>query len=325
MKLNASEIKNILVISLSNIGDVILTFPVIDVLKRDFPSAPLSVVVGPKAKRLLEDNPHIKEVLIFDKRQGPFAQLRWILKLRQEKFDLVVDLRNTAIPFLVSSKYRTLLAIGEQKNIHMKEKHLSRLKVIHDFGDEPIERFALFINREEAVYIENLLKPHVGAEEKFIVVGPGAANHLKRWRSDSFAEVCDELIKRYKIKIVLVGDKNDEQTVRAVVKEMKNKPLDLCGKTDLKQLAALLKSAVLVIANDSGIMHMASYLNVPTIAIFGPTNPIKYGPWGKNSHLVKNTAVCTACEKPNRQHAHQCMDDIHPQEVLNTVKAAMES
>ena len=105
--LNKSEINKILVISLTNIGDVILTFPVIDILKEDFPSAKLSIVIGPKAESLFCDNPHLEKVHIFNKHQLPFKTLRWVLGMRKEHFDLVVDLRNTAIPFMISPRYRT--------------------------------------------------------------------------------------------------------------------------------------------------------------------------------------------------------------------------
>ncbi len=99
---NKSEIKKILVVSLTNIGDVILTFPVIDILKKDFPSAKLSIVIGPKAESLFFKNPYLDKIHIFDKHQPPLKSLSWIGELRRERFDLVVDLRNTAIPFLIS-------------------------------------------------------------------------------------------------------------------------------------------------------------------------------------------------------------------------------
>jgi len=115
--LKKSKIRKILVISLTNIGDVILTFPVIDILKRDFSSAKLSVVIGPKAESLLKGNPHLENIYIFDKRQPFLKTVAWVNELRKEKYDLVVDLRNTAIPFLIFPEYMTTFIDKRQENI----------------------------------------------------------------------------------------------------------------------------------------------------------------------------------------------------------------
>jgi len=145
MQISKSKIKKILVITLSNIGDVILTFPVIDILKRDFPKAELSVVVGPKAASLLDRNPQIDQIFVFQKKQSFFKMISWIFSLRRSNYDLVVDLRNTMIPFLVSTKYLTSPFLKRQPHRHMSQQHLLRLKSIYSFKNESQERFALHI------------------------------------------------------------------------------------------------------------------------------------------------------------------------------------
>ncbi len=321
MKLNAcGEIKKILFITLSNIGDCILTFPVFDVLRQEFPKAEIDVVVGPKAQGLFEGNPSIKRVIVFDKRQNAWAQLRWALSLRREKFDLIVDLRNTAIPLLVGAKYRTAIIIKKENHIHMRQKHLNRLKAILGKTDEARVRFALPILPREQEAVKKLMSPNISLQERFAVIAPGAANHLKRWKPEGFAQAADSLAARYNLKIIFVGDKHDEPSVEAVVKEMKSGFLNLCGKTTLKELAALVARASLVMANDSGTMHMASYLDIPAVAIFGPSDHVKYGPWGKNSCLVKSDARCAACEKPRSNAAHECMERVSVAQVLDAAK-----
>ena len=107
--LDKNVIKKILVISLSNIGDVILTFPVIDILKRDFAEARIDLVVGINGESLVAGNPCLGKIYVYRKNQTPWAILQWLRTLAKERYDCVVDLRNTAIPFLISAKIRTPL------------------------------------------------------------------------------------------------------------------------------------------------------------------------------------------------------------------------
>jgi len=316
MKLNASKIKKILVISLSNIGDVILTFPVIDILKRDFASAEVSVVVGAKAASLFKHNPYIAEVFIYEKHKPPFKQLKWLLELRKNNFDLVIDLRNTAIPLFLSPKYRTPLSSGGVKKIHMKEKHLNRLKNVWDFKDLSQKHYALYIGGSDKQYIDDMLKNHIEANKRFIVVGPGAANHIKRWTEEGFAKLCDELIEDYKLKIIFVGDENDKDVVSSIINKMQKHAINWVCKTTLIQLGELVSRSWSVIANDSAIMHMASYLNVPTLAIFGPTDEAKYGPWGFQGAVIrKKDLFCAPCQKSGCAYKHECMQQLTVEEV----------
>lgn len=325
MKFEKSKIKKILVISLSNIGDCVLTFPVIDILKRDFPQSALSVVSGPKAEGLFQGNPHITRVYVFNKRQPFFKAISWVMELRREKFDLAVDLRNTAIPFLIGAKYKTPLDIGRAHKIHMKQKHLNRLGKVFDYLSESQKRFMLVLSPKDKSYIASLCSPFIRDNEKYIVIAPGAANHLKRWKEEGFAKVADHLIGHNKAKIIFAGDQTDEPIARRIQKLMKHDALNLCGKTTLMQLSGLLERASLVITNDSGIMHMSSYLDIPVVAVFGPTDPVKYSPWSRDSRVVKSTVFCRACDKPDCQFAHECMDFIDPSEVLNAAKGMAEN
>ncbi len=318
-KFDESKIRSILLISLSNLGDVILTFPVIDILKRDIPRAHLSVVVGPKAQPLLNGNPYIKKVYIFDKNRSGLQKLSWLISLQKKKFDLVVDLRNTAIPFLILARYRTPPQFGNFKTMHMKTKHLNRLRSILNFETESKRRYALFPSASDVVYVDNILREDMQFNKKFFVVAPGAANHIKRWTPQGFAGVCDQLMESLKVKIIFVGDQHDIPIVNAINQLMHHKALNLCAQTTLTQLAELLRRATLVVTNDSAIMHMASYLNIPIVAIFGPTDPKKYGPWSSQNFVVQKRIFCSPCEKSGCRYHHECMNDIQPSEILNIV------
>ncbi len=319
MVLDKSKIHKILVISLTNIGDVILTFPVIDIVRANFPAAKLSVVAGPKVESFLKPNPHLEHVYVYNKRQKLIKMAKWLLELRKQKFDLVVDLRNTAIPLITGAKYRTPIISRKSNNIHMRNKHLERLRSVLSFKEPVKEKLALFISGEDKKMVNAIIKNEIGDRERFVVIGPGAANHSKRWSEEGFADVCDELITRYKVKIVFIGSREDKIVAQRILHLMKNESLDLCGRLSLSQLAELFNHCLLTIVNDSAPLHLASYLDVPVLAVFGPTDPLKYGPWGSQGCFIKNREYCGACDEPKKYRDHSCMDSISSKDLLKLI------
>jgi ADP-heptose:LPS heptosyltransferase len=286
-KLDKSKINKILVISLSNIGDVILTFPAVDVLLNDFPKAKISLVVGPKAESLFYGSRIIEKIFFYHKQSSLMSKLKWLNLLRKEKFDLVVDLRNTAIPIFLYPKYRTSLIDSKRDGQHMMVKHLNRLNSVYNFEHKFYERKILFIPLADKQKVETLLSNEIQGK-KYVLLAPGAANHQKRWSVEGYAQVADYLVEKYDIAAVFVGDKNDGETITSIMQIMKNKPLNLAGQITLLQLVELLKKAIMLITNDSAPMHLASYLETNVLALYGPSDPIKYGPWSKNSHFLKS-------------------------------------
>ncbi len=310
------NVKKILVVSLTNVGDVILTFPVLDILLEDFSDSELSVVVGPKARELLDQNPLIKNVYVFDKKGSPLEKWRWVNLLRQERFDLVIDLRHTAIPFFIGAKYRTSFRrMNGKKGQHIRSQHLRRLQEVYDYRESANHRSALYISSLDKAVIDQQLKNFEIEDQPFIVMSPGAAHHLKCWTPSGFAQVGNWLMERDHYKIVLVGDRNEISMNIGITEQMRQRALNLTGKTTLPQLAELLHRSAGVIANDSAVMHLASYLDVPTLAIFGPTNEAKYGPWGARCRVIRRELFCAPCEKSACRYQHECMQLLDPKDV----------
>ncbi len=323
--LDRSKVNKILVVSLTNIGDVILTFPVIDILKEGFPSAKISVVIGPKARSLLCENPHLDKVHIFDKHQSPLKSLSWVLTLRKERFDLVVDLRNTAIPFMAAPRYRTSCRTPKVADLHMRKKHLNHLYTVYETKKECGQKCALFISESEENYVRELIENEIGREQKYIIVAAGAADSSKRWPEANFAAVCDQLAKGHNVKIVFVGDEGDRKVAQRVNKLMEAEAVNLCARTNLVQLAGLLKYCLFALANDSAPMHLASYLDIPVLALFGPSDPKKYGPWGKDGRMLKSDVECLACKGAKGSVVHTCMHAITTEDVLAILKTLVPS
>lgn len=276
-----TKINRILFISLSNVGDIVLTFPVFDALREKFPSAKISVVVGPKGKSFFESNTHVDSLFIYDKRASWSEKWKWFLKLRAYSFDLVIDLRNSFLPFLLRSNIVTLPILGRAK-VHMKEKHWARLRSVIGESHPSHHRYALAPLKGDERTIQHSL---MGARD-LVLVAPGAADAKKRWSEEGFSAIINTLVKKRGQKVVVVGDMKDKDVVTRVLKNAPSGVLNLCGMTSLTELACVVDRCKAALVNDSGIMHLCSYYNIPTVALFGPTDPFFYGPWSKESRIV---------------------------------------
>ena len=299
------KVRTILFFSLSNIGDVVLTFPVFDALCEAYPQALFSVIVSAKGKAFFEKNPRVKKVYIFEKQSAVHEKVRWLHDLRREKFDLVVDLRNSLLPFLTRSHRRTRPVFAGEASGHMRDKHLCRLKTVLKDVPLPQSRHALSFSKEEELSAGSLL---MGLKD-FAIVAPGAADGKKRWIPEGFVKVIRYLMKEAGVPVVVLGDRHDAKAAAPILKEISGGILNLCGATSLKELAFIISKARVAVVNDSGIMHLASYMNIPTVALFGPTDPERYGPWGKGAHVVQSLSGR--------------MVDIEPIEVITALSKAM--
>ena len=320
--INKAQIRRILVITLSNIGDIILTTPVIRALSKEFPDSRIDVMVGPSGKDIFSKDPRIFKLVVYDKHVSIAEKRRLQLKLRKLKYDLVVDLRNTVFPILLAPKYRTSPIQSFPKDVvHKKDRHLYRL---FPFGIEyPGEGSYIYIPKEDEDYVDNLIKTNA-VTDPVVIVNPGAKSHLKRWTIEGFAEVCDRLIGECAASIVFVGIGTDKDIVLSVAGKMKNKHHDFVDKTNIRQLAGLLKRSSLLITNDSAPMHLGCAVGTKVLAIFGPTDPKKYGPTGEFDAVINKKLFCSPCEVAACKYGHECMKLVSADEVLDRAKMMIE-
>ena len=323
--MNKDNIKRILVITLSNTGDVILTTPVIEALSRAHPDARIDIVVGPNGREVFEKNTRISKVFIYDKHSGIFEKFRLIKKLRKIRYNLAIDLKNTAIPFLISAKYKSK-SIGRKKGLlHKREEHLDILKPM-GIETEGIP-LKIELSDDDIRTAEGLLKSIKGG---YVVVSPGAKSHTKRWPPEYFGGISDLINERLGYEIVLVGkdDGNHPDSDRVVTdhvkRYMKNAPLDLIGKTTLRELGFIIKKALLLVTNDSAPLHIGSAVNTPTVAIFGPTDERKYGPLADKSIVLRKNLECAPCEKAQCRYNYECMRQITVNDAYEAVNKILK-
>ena len=284
--------------SLSNIGDVVLTFPVFDALRAAFPEAVIDVVAGQKAAGFFDGNPRVGRVIVYDKGMSVARVLAWVGDLRRQHYDIVVDLRNTFLPFVLSADVVTPPCFSGAR-MHMKDKHFARLASLPGKISPASTRAAIVLS----AVVRGSSARLTGGKEGFVLVAAGAADQRKRWHEQGFLQVIRHIRARG-YDVVLVGDCNDREAAGRIVKAIPEGVIDLCGRTTLQELAGVVERAVLVITNDSGVMHLASYCDKPLIALFGPTDPSLYGPW---------SARCVALRKS------PSVVDVDPADVIASV------
>ncbi len=299
----------ILLISLSNVGDVVLTTPVASVLAQEFPHAELQLLVGPKAAPLFEDGTFFERVWRYDKRAPLGEKVRLMAALCRERFDLAVDLRHSLIPWLIGARRHTPLW-RRKSGGPRREQHLAVLKSLGlslSVPPRPFPFTTAALRKEVRARLQTAgLGPH-----ELVVLAPGAASDLKRWPLARWQILAERLLAAEdRFFLVAAGDAGEHPLGEALASLDRTRAANWCGLTSLRELAALVSLARLVVTHDSAILHLAAEQNIPVVSIFGPTDPRKYGPRHVASRVVRRDLACSPCEKARCPYHHECLDEL---------------
>jgi len=323
--MHKKEIKKILFISLSNIGDIVLTTPAMRMLSESFPGARMDVMVGPNGVELFKGHPAVSEVIEYDKHISLREKRELVKRLRKMKYDLIADMRNSLFPFLLGAKYRTNPIHVPPKSIkHKKKQHIWKLfstGLKLDAADAP---FYVHVSQEDNGYIDKITMG-LDRNKPIVAISPGAKSDIKRWPAENYVKLTERLAERLGAQIIMVGDKRDRALIKGIVSSVKRDITDLSGKTTLCQLASLLGRSDLLITNDSAPLHIAGAVGTKVLAIFGPTDSNAYGPTGKDDRVMMKKLDCSPCAKAQCKYKHECMKDLKVDEVFNTAKEMLHS
>ena len=312
---------NILIVKLSAIGDVIHTLPSLAALRRAFPQAHITWVVEEAAAEIILNHPDLNRVLISQRKtwmkKMKEGQVRKTLQeikdfiriLRDRKFDLIIDFHG-----LFKSALLVFLSRGGRKIGYDSYQELSGLfyreKIKEDMNKHAVDRYLDFLtylgvadckpefkiaigekNKEKVQTL--LLEEHV--QETFIVVNPVAYWKTKLWDDERFANLCDRVGEVYpQMSIILTGQHSPSlEKIRSLCH--RDDVINWEGRTTLKDLAELYQRAKLLITTDSGPMHLAAAMGTPVVALFGPTNPLRTGPYGSGHVVIQEPLSCVPC------------------------------
>ena len=335
MKNNIPE-KRILIVEVNWLGDVLFSTPFIKSVREKFKDSYIALLTVPRTKEILENNPRINEIIIYDEKgehKSLLGKWRLIKILKEKKFDLAIILHRSftraLITFLSGIKRRVGFATKKRRflltdpvDIPGEDLHKVEyfLKLAEYLGcDTSSKDYEFFVTDKERSFIENTLsKKGIKKEDTLVVINPGGNWLPKRWDEESFAKLSDVLIDKYNVKIIISGAKKDAEIAEHIKSMMKNNAVALSGETSLKELAALMERASFVISGDSGPMHIAVSLRKPNvIALFGPTSPELTGPYGKGSYKILRKDI--GCEVPCYDLScgdYKCMKAIKVEDVL---------
>lgn len=303
------ERKSILIVTLSNIGDVILTTPVIRALRSRFPSARFTVVVGPKAEGILKGSREIDRLLIYDKRSSWPEKSKLLRALRENFYDYAVDLRNSAIPYLVRADHRSPVFRFHRAK-QARERHLEVLEWMK-IKSKPQKPFDFFSGKDEQSLFEKFKAKGWNPTLEGIVVAPGAGSEAKRWPVAGFQDVIKKILESTSQPIFVVGDAREKALAEPLCQINPNRVKNLAGEITLRELAALVSRAKLAIVNDSACMHLAYELHRPVVALFGPSDPEKYGRESEIWKIVRQTPPLTLQDLTPEKVFHACELLLH--------------
>ena len=184
----------------------------------------------------------------------------------------------------------------------------------------------LHISLEETQHANKILKNYnIPSDSLIIGINPGAAyGSAKRWYPERFARVSSALVTRYKAAVIIFGSQQ-ELGIATEIEYLSGVPvINMAGKTNIRELMALIKQCTVFITNDSGPMHIAAALNIPVVAIFGSTDPEKTGPMGDGNIIIRKGANCSPCFKRKCPTDLKCMDLITVEDVIAGVDRILQ-
>lgn len=339
-------INKILIIRLSSMGDIILTLPVVEALKKEYPDSEIIFLCKKKYESLLLDHPQIDQVMEFDPQgdqKGINGLLRLINELKALKFDVILDLHSNLRSFFIRNllpaefkiKYNkrrlARLSMVYLKTFKVKSRHtldcyMESLQKLGIKSESKILRF--YLNEKNEAWANKFLSENGWNGERILLgMAPGARWNTKKWDKEKFASVVEMLSQRSPLDVVLFGDKNDTDTISWIGRELsrkastkKNPRIILCVDFSFNQVAGVLQMCDVLVTNDSGLMHLASFLKVPVVAIFGPTHPgLGFSPLGQDSMVITINEKCSPCSLHGKRKCHRreryCMDRISTEEL----------
>lgn len=283
MKAPTHEARNILLITLSNIGDAIMTTPVMEALHAKYPRAQMDIVTDRRSVELFEHCPYRGTLFLRDKQQGWRGTFALLRQLRRTHYDLVVDLRTDGLAWLLRARRRLGRHGCKRTGRHAVEHHMAVIaRREHITVIPPV---CIWLSNAEQRFAQQALSALPGS--RWLALAPGARWEPKRWPARHFITLANELQPEFDA-VVLLGSTADAACCRELAAALSLPCLDLAGRTTLLQAGALLQQARLFIGNDSGPGHLAAAAGIPTLTLFGPGDPPRYRPWNPQGRWLQS-------------------------------------
>jgi heptosyltransferase-2 len=322
-------IKSILFLRHDRIGDMVLSTAALKALRKVYPHARITVLASERNYEILKHNPTVDEVIIY---KGFF---RFIREIRPRGYDLVIDpfvtyeLKQAFMTCLAGGKYRIgFEEAGREIFFNIRGPVASPPKQMVDHlldlaelaggkreGCEP----EIFLSDTEKEWATGALAERgISVDAVTIAIHPGAHYPSQMWSTESFGELARRILDQCEAKVILLGSR-DEKLLLHEVKDVAGRGVEVFPGLKLREFMALLSKCDLMVCNNSGPMHIASALNVPTVSTIGPTVTPLWLPYGDDDIVINKKLSCSPCNRAVCKD-HECMESITVDEVFEAVK-----
>ncbi len=337
--------KKILVIKLGALGDLVLIVPSLRMLREKNPEADISLVVDRKLAPIISECPYIDDlVLIERKKLSNFLYLfKTARRIAKENFDWSIDFQNNKWTHLLAylggvtqrygfsrGKFGFLLNRGDDTYDTPDSPLRHQFRVLSKTGISKFnDKLELWVSKEDIEKShEAFASINITKEEKVVglILGSSPKWETKRWPVENFARLAQKLIQRQNVKVVLFGAPNEANLANMFENFPKEKILNLIGKTRLDELPAYFKSLSLVVTGDSAPLHIAAAMDVPIIALFGPTDAKRHAPPAKKIDILFYHTRCQPCYKGvcSEEENQACLRKVSVDEVYDHAKRILE-
>ncbi|MCF7918577.1 MAG: lipopolysaccharide heptosyltransferase II [Candidatus Cloacimonetes bacterium] len=328
------EYKRILIAHTAFLGDIILATPLIRETRKLFPKAKIDFLTTPRTYELVKNNPHLDEVILFDKyHQKLYNFLKMVPRLISKKYDLAITphshlttnflLLFSNIPERIGfDRYHSRVLLTTKVKYpsegHVTDRILHLLSPI--CSDKLDNRTELFLTKADYEAAENFLEK----DKKPVLIAPGSVWATKRWKKEYFG-ILTRYLAEAGFSLIFIGSRADRFLATQIIEISGVNAYNSCGELKITESAALISRSKLLISNDSGPLHLANAVNTPVYAFFGPTvESFGYYPNRENDQVLEMELACRPCGMHGSRQCplqhHNCMELIKPEAVFETIR-----
>lgn len=334
-----NDVRKILIVQTAFVGDVILVTPLIRGVRQLFPNSVVDVLVIPQTAGILKNNPDVRDIIVFDKRNRKYGSFREVLsRLRDEQYDLAVSPHGSATTALLLFRAGIPRRIGFArgvsawmftdripvlKNTHTVQKNLHLLKY---WSHQDFDRSTrLFPGDEDYLIAQRLMSKLIEPRHPVVALAPGSVWWTKRWPGEYYTELASHLTHAG-VRLVFIGSPDERELCDHIIAGSGAKMVvNTAGEADILTSAALLSMCDLIVCNDSGAMHIANAMKTDVIAMFGPTiRGFGFYPFRDSDIVFEVEMPCRPCSSHGPQKCplghHKCMRSIKPGTVFRVIQ-----
>jgi heptosyltransferase III len=339
----ASPIKRILLVRTDRLGDVILTLPMLPVLRSCFPDARISMLLRRYTGAIIEGNPYVDDLIWYDNTRGllPFPEIR--RTLRDRHFDVAIVVYPTirlawlmfrsGIPVRVGTGYRSYSVLFNRRvyehrrdaRRHEVEYNLNLLSELGCPASGP-PQFSIRIAEAARARVRTMLAAlGIDPANQLIVIHPGSGGSAREWSAEKFGEVAARLAADPAVRCVVTGSRAEAEKVNRVVRSSRGTAISLAGLLEVKDLAALISMARLFVANSTGPIHAAAALNIPVVGLYPWQTAMSARRWGPFSEkkIVLSPMQPQECPECDGHSTCVCMESIRVDDVFAAARSLL--